>query len=354
MKQKTMILIALAVVCGLGASFMTSKLLADRQTAEETIKVLVAKKNLDTGIIIKKPEEVFVQKDVLKDTAPKNVLTKIEEVMGRQLKIPRREGDTITQDDLHDDKTNGLMGNLPPGHRAVGIRVSSEQIAAGFAAVPHSRIDITCTVKSNNEKDSGTRIILQNVLVLASGQSTVRDEGGKPMLCEVVTVALTPQDCLKLETSKNKGGLSMLLRPYGDNTVVKTNTVTWDDVTRGKKGDDKDYDPDDDGKKSGPIATGPESVPIPPFVSTTPKFEQPTVNEKFITRVTNAETVKYSWVKDADGQWESRPEPAAEPNNNGNNNGTPASPAPRSAQQPGTAATPAPVPSPTPAPTEKR
>ena len=52
-------------------------------------------------------------------------------------------------------------------------------------------------------------VILQNVLVLASGQATVRDDGGKPMLSDVVTVALMPEDALKLQTAAGKGGLTL-------------------------------------------------------------------------------------------------------------------------------------------------
>jgi pilus assembly protein CpaB len=330
MKQKTMILIALAVVCGLGASFMTSKLLADRQTAEETIKVLVAKKNLDTGIMLKKPEEMFEDKDVLKETAPKNALTKLEEVKGRQLKIPRRQGDTITQDDLYDDKGAGMMNILPPGHRAVGIRVSSEQIANGFAAVPHSRVDIACSVKTQNERESGTRLILQNVLVLASGQSTIREADNKAMLCDVVTVALTPEDCLKLETAKSKGGLSMLLRPFGETSIVKTGNVSWSNVVTNTtpEGDE------DKGAKPG-NSISPEFV-IPPTTPTTIKLEQQASDGKHLMRLTNGDvTRRIGWSRDGEGNWESQQEPT-EPNNDG----TSSAPSVRSAQQPGTAATP--------------
>ena len=44
MKPKTMVLILAAVACGLGASFMTSRLLSERQSDEEKVDVLVAKK----------------------------------------------------------------------------------------------------------------------------------------------------------------------------------------------------------------------------------------------------------------------------------------------------------------------
>ena len=104
------------------------------------MKVLVAKNSLPTGTIFQKPEEVLEIREIAKATAPKNVLATFEEVRGRQLKIPRQAGHTITEDDLYSDKGNDLMALLPPGHRAVGIRVSAETVAAGFVALPHSRI----------------------------------------------------------------------------------------------------------------------------------------------------------------------------------------------------------------------
>jgi Flp pilus assembly protein CpaB len=217
--------------------FMTSKLLADRQGTEETVKVLVARKHLDTAQILKKPEDFLEEKEVPKETAPKNALTKFEEAKGRQLKIPRRQGDTITQDDLHDNNGNTMMQLLPKGYRAVGIRVSSEMIAAGFAAVPHSRIDIACTVRGNaGDKDNGSRIFLQNVLVLASGTETVRGPEGKAMACEVVTVALTPDDALELEAARNRGALSMYLRPFGEGGHVETGTHVYDGSRKAKGG----------------------------------------------------------------------------------------------------------------------
>ena len=51
MKSKTLILLVVAIVCGLAASYMTSQLLAERnntgpEQTEEKIQILVAKKNL--------------------------------------------------------------------------------------------------------------------------------------------------------------------------------------------------------------------------------------------------------------------------------------------------------------------
>ena len=77
MKPKTMILMAVAIVCGLGASYMTSRLLAEREeqppepTPEpERVKFLVAKTNLDHGAAIKNPHEMFKERRPSRTTLP--------------------------------------------------------------------------------------------------------------------------------------------------------------------------------------------------------------------------------------------------------------------------------------------
>src|ERR1700716_236217 len=100
MKPKTLILMVVAVTCGLGASYMTSRLLAERQPDEsEKIPVLVAKKNLDMGLAIKKPEDLFEEKKFTKGDEPKNAIAKMEDLQTRVLKRSLRVGDFVTGDD---------------------------------------------------------------------------------------------------------------------------------------------------------------------------------------------------------------------------------------------------------------
>ena len=83
MKPKTLILLVVAVTCGLGASYMTSRLLAERQPDDsDKVPVLVAKKSLDVGFTIKKPEDVFEEKKFTKGDEPKNAIVEIREERG--------------------------------------------------------------------------------------------------------------------------------------------------------------------------------------------------------------------------------------------------------------------------------
>src|SRR5262245_49875255 len=103
MKPKTMILLAVAVGCGLVASYLTSKVLADRgnnQIEVPTTKVLVAKKNLPIGTLVKEPEKYFVEKEMPITVAPKKAIGDLAQLKGRKLTKPISEDVPITDNDL--------------------------------------------------------------------------------------------------------------------------------------------------------------------------------------------------------------------------------------------------------------
>jgi pilus assembly protein CpaB len=236
MKPKTMILMVVAVGCGLGASYMTSRLLAERSNApeeQEKIVILVARKTLDTGTTIKEPRDMFTEKAVLKDEEPKNSVSKFEELKGRVLKHTLREGDFVSSADLLSDKESFIAYILPKGYRAMGLRCTIEGIAAGFASLPLSRVDILSTVRRGDDKQSYSKVLLQNVLVLAADQEMHRPDDKNAMLATVVTVALTPEETLKVALAKEYGPLTLVLRKFNDNQKVEADKMTMETMIRG-------------------------------------------------------------------------------------------------------------------------
>jgi pilus assembly protein CpaB len=216
MKPKTMVLMIVAVTCGLGASYMTSRLLAHRETPEK-VTILVAKKNLNMGDIVKLPDTMFAQQQLTHGTEPRLAIADPEKLKGRQLKRSLRAGDFITPDDLIDGNTSmGLPFLLPQGHQAVGIRVNPETIAGGFASLPHSRVNIISTRRGSDDKSTRSTLLLEDVLVVAADAQMNNDQSGRAMPANVVTVALKSEDILKLELSKQLGTISLALRKFND------------------------------------------------------------------------------------------------------------------------------------------
>src|SRR6266704_925382 len=104
MKPKTMILMALAITCGLGASYMTSRLLAERAAPDEAekVEILVAIKNLNVHQKINHPEEMFEKKLVAKENEPADALRDFDAIKGKSLRQGRTKGDHITAAHLYD------------------------------------------------------------------------------------------------------------------------------------------------------------------------------------------------------------------------------------------------------------
>jgi len=222
MKPKTMILMGLAIVCGLGASYMTSRLLAERNVEEqEKVKILVAKRVLSVGERLSKPDEIFEIKEVTRDNEPPDAIKDLDVLKGKMMKQSRNKGDHVTMANLYEG--GGL--DIPEGHQAVGLPVNLATTAHGLASLPGSRVDLNLTVRGNNPLETSTITVLENVLVLAADARTNR-EGEIIAPASVVTFALKEKDRLTMINAKEMGILSLSLRKLHDDSVAKVTRIT--------------------------------------------------------------------------------------------------------------------------------
>jgi pilus assembly protein CpaB len=240
MKPKTMILMVVAVTCGLGASYMTSQLLADRQQeqpeqqAVPKVTVLVAKRPLSPGTLFKTPEEDFQPKQFDKGQEPANALTDVGQLKGERLKRSLRVGDYVSKDDLVDKNGSSLADDLPKGMRAIGLPVNQLVSASGFASLPGSHVDILWTARGNSGDSNFTKVLLENVKILAA-DTTDRVDDKKWVVASVVTVALSVEDALLASIAMDTGKVSFLLRNSIDDQPVDVEKVTLNDVVKPRK-----------------------------------------------------------------------------------------------------------------------
>jgi len=237
MKPKTLILMVVAVTCGLGASYMTSRLLAERSPdSEEQVNVLVAKKNLDQGTTIKNVDDLFQVKQFARGKEPKEAILNVEDLKGRVLRRFLRQDDHVTASDLLSADQAGISSLMSQGYRAFGIRLSLQDIASGFACTPLSRVDMLWTVRRATDKDSFCSVLLENVLVLAADQQTRNDENGRPMPANIVTVALKPEDAQKVAMAREMGTVSFVLRKFNDHSKSEVEKTTVEEILTGRSG----------------------------------------------------------------------------------------------------------------------
>ncbi len=279
MKPKTMILMAVAVVCGLAASYLASILLTKQQ---EKIVVLVAKEKLARWTPIRNVEEKFARQEILLTDKPNNAVTmdKEKEVVNRMLIKNLDQGAVLTFDDLQSKDKGGLETELSPGMVAVAVRISADTAAGGFV-LPGSRVNVVHQTRDN--KGGEAKILLENVLVKAVDLLPVRPEDRPGMVGATATLEVSPQDGLKLMAAQGSGTIMLQLRPYNDQTKIA----------------EKEPDPSDF-----PLPPPPppekKAEPQTQAATATPEEKKP-VEEEHVTTVTNGNKVyqRVYRIKDA-------------------------------------------------------
>jgi len=83
---------------------------------------------------------------------------------------------------------------------------------AGFV-LPGSRVDIILSGSPNAEgRVEMSKVILENIQVLAAGQNVATDDAGKPLNVQVVTLLVTPDQSQTLALAQVDGRIQLALR----------------------------------------------------------------------------------------------------------------------------------------------
>jgi len=229
------IVTVLALLLAGSASFFSYKYLKEQKSAQiQSVAIAAAAKDIPIGTKLDVGHIMLATWP--KEALAPGYLVDAKNLSGRVAVRPMSAGDIITEAKLmpQNGATNGgiMTYIVPQGHRAVTVSVNEVAGVAGFIT-PGSRVDIVLTTPrpgAADKEDKISKIILQNVPVLASGQGTEQKEG-KPVIVPTVTLDLPPEDAEKLivgvgGNNANKGALQLLLRNVIDTAAVDTKGAT--------------------------------------------------------------------------------------------------------------------------------
>jgi Flp pilus assembly protein CpaB len=226
MKPKTLILLMVAVSCGVVAMILVANLRAKPTTQGE--KYLVAVTDLEPGTKISNAELQFREQDFIAGTAPPKALTmddvraKPDKLIGRVLVRPLARNEAITERHLKDDS---IAEKLKPGERAISVPVKMDTVVSGFT-LPGNKVDLVCTYTEGAKSIS--RTFLQNVPVLAVNIETTRPETGNNVAAPTtVTLAVKAQDAERVAWAlKQSQYITLTLRNLTDGSIAKLRGVT--------------------------------------------------------------------------------------------------------------------------------
>lgn len=146
------------------------------------------------------------------------------EYFGSVVREPILAGEPIIGRKIVRAGDSGYMAAyLEPGMRAMAISVSTDTAAGGFI-LPGDRVDVIVTVELErnganedaNQPKFASRLVLQNVKVLAIDQSTRAEDDQQAVVGATATLEIAPSDTETLALAKAAGTLSLTLRSYAD------------------------------------------------------------------------------------------------------------------------------------------
>ncbi|MFZ0805942.1 MAG: Flp pilus assembly protein CpaB [Candidatus Sulfotelmatobacter sp.] len=202
----------LALALGLFASLYVYKNLQARAGAgaEPGMDVIVAADDLQVGARVDEHDIKIIK--INASDLPAGAPRRKSDVLGHGVIIPISKGEFILPNKLAGENAgSGLPALIPPGMRAVSVRVNEVVSVAGFVT-PGTRVDVLLTGSPTGGSEPQTTTVLQNVAVLASGHTLERTATGEAQNTPVITLLVSPDDAERLTLASAQGHIQLALR----------------------------------------------------------------------------------------------------------------------------------------------
>lgn len=202
---------ALALAVGFLASVSVYKNLQGKAgNSDPGVEVMVAANDLQVGSRVEEHDIRIIR--IPGADLPPGAPRKRSDVIGHGVIMPISKGEFILPKDLAPENAGaGLPSLIPPGMRAVSVRVNDVASVSGFVT-PGTRVDVLVTATGVGSGEQQTTTVLQNVQVLASGHTLERSSTGEAQNTAVVTLLVTPEDAQRLTLATNEGRIQLALR----------------------------------------------------------------------------------------------------------------------------------------------
>lgn len=217
MRNKRLIIALLAAIgFGLIAAVSVSRYLASAQAFTKNLaNVVVAKVEIPVGSRII-PEHLTVAQ-FPRNVTPEGTFQKIDDKLIGRVAVTRiSPREPLTESRLAPiGSAGGLSSVIPEGFRAMTVKVDDVVGVSGFI-MPGTLVDIVVVIsppQGAGHSDMVSKIVLQNIKVLASGQNIDKPKNEKEAeRVRAVTLQVTPEQAEKLALATSEGRLQLVMR----------------------------------------------------------------------------------------------------------------------------------------------
>lgn len=210
-RTRFMMIGALALAVGFLASVYVYKSMQGKSgSSQPVVQVMVAANDLQVGAKVEQSDVKIIS--IPAADLPPGAPRKRSDVIGHGVIMPIAKGEFILPNRLAAENAGaGLPSLIPPGMRAVSVRVNDVASVSGFVT-PGTRVDVLVTASTVGSGEPQTTTVLQNVQVLASGHTLERSSSGEAQNTAVITLLVTPEDAQRLTLATNEGRIQLALR----------------------------------------------------------------------------------------------------------------------------------------------
>jgi pilus assembly protein CpaB len=178
--------------------------------SESGVDVIVAADDLQVGARVEEHDIKIIRIPAV--DLPPGAPRRRSDVLGHGVVVPISKGEFILPNRLAGENAgSGLPSLIPPGMRAVSVRVNEVVSVAGFVT-PGTRVDVLLTGTPGGSGETQTTTVLQNVAVLASGHTLERTATGEAQTTAVITLLVSPDDAQRLTLASSEGHIQLALR----------------------------------------------------------------------------------------------------------------------------------------------
>ena len=233
MKMKSVVMLMVAVGCGLVAMLGVRKVLEGNQAnAQESVKVLVAVTPLQPGEPLDEKKNVAF-KQWPKDLVPPGAVTQLEQIKDRAMKMPVEPGEVCLLSKLGEPGVYSASSEIPDGMRIQTVKVDPTMTHSGLM-MPGDYVDVLVTYSMINAKTrkpvNKTKTVLELIKVFATDNirasaAVSNNQGQSDTAAKYVSLLVTPKQANLLTLAQKKGELHLTLRPKGDTTLTNTENI---------------------------------------------------------------------------------------------------------------------------------
>ena len=229
MRRRLVLVLVVASIAGLLASTLVYRVLKQAAAGpreQDVEMIVVASVNMNMAETITSQHVKLLPWP--SKSVPSGAVRTLADAEGRVVRGSIVAGEPLLEGKLAPQLSGkgGLMPMLvPEGQRAVTIKVDDAVKESGFV-LPNSRVDVLVSMaKERTSQERISKVILQDVTVLAAGQ-TVELRDNKPVTVTTVTLALQPAQVERLALAQSEGKLTLAMRNLRDTQIVQTRGVT--------------------------------------------------------------------------------------------------------------------------------